>query len=97
MSESEAESENTDTGATINDVIDQVEDCIRRLEAAEQAAYLQLKAPTEAERTALWTKHSIIEKFPVEQLEGLLQRLATEERLQPWFQWLTWVFFGPDA
>ena len=80
----------------LDSVIDHVENCIRLLEVAEGTAYLQFSAPTkeEADRALLWTKHSIIEQYPVEQLEVLLHTLAFEERHDPWFKWLTWVLFG---
>jgi hypothetical protein len=93
---SDSDSTTTDTGADIGDVIDQVEDCIQRLELAEEAAHMQFKAPEadELERAALWAKHGISARYPNEQLERLLQGLAGEMREMRWFQWLTWVFFG---
>ena len=93
------DTESVDSSSTVHSltsVIDHVEDCIRRLEVAEGSAYLQFSGPKaeEGPRYALWAKHGIKEQYPIEQLESLLQMLATEERSEPWFKWLTWVLFG---
>lgn len=80
----------------LESVIGHVENCIRMLDVAEGSSYLQFSAPKEGEtdRITLWTKYNILEQYPVEQLESLLQALATEERRESWFKWLLWVLFG---
>jgi hypothetical protein len=93
VDDSDADSEGSHD---LESVIDHVDNCIRMLEVAEGCTYLQFHAPKEddAVRVALWAKHKIQEQHPIEQLESLLQSLATEERSGPWFKWLLWVLFG---